>query len=197
MFLGRIVSGAKIPDIPFYIEVTKEFTDDGIPTLVVGKKRAVELFGGENVHVLDRNIMEHVSWTYAKNERRNEYEEDIEKFKNSITKKLKSSMTYYFVNIFTERYSFFKKMLKWIDSDSKKSVYVTEKHIYIYGGKSVIGLSLADFDYAGIDSDRIIDRINKNPSNTVFTDDDFSDDSVKKVALNNSIIIPFIHFLTH
>ena len=197
MFLGRIVSGAKIPDIPFYIEVTKEFTDDGIPTLVVGKKRAVDLFGGENVHVLDRNIMEHVSWTYAKNERRNEYEEDIEKFKNSITKKLKSSMTYYFVNIFTERYSFFKKMLKWIDSDSKKSVYVTEKHIYIYGGKSVIGLSLADFDYAGIDSDRIIDRISKNPSNTVFTDDDFSDDSVRKIALNNSIIIPFIHFLTH
>lgn len=197
MFLGRIVSGAKIQDVPFYIEVTKKFTDDGVPTLVVGKKRAVELFGAENVHVLDRSINEHVSWTYAKNERRNECEEDIDKFKKSITKKLKSNVSYYFVNIFTERYSFFKKMLKWIDSDAKKSVYLTDKHIYIYGGKNVIGLSLGDFDYAGIDSDKIIDRIKKNPSNFVFTDEDFNGETERKVVSDNNLIVPYIHFLTH
>lgn len=197
MFLGRIVSGAKIQDVPFYIEVTKKFTDDGVPTLVVGKKRAVEIFGAENVHVLDRSINEHVSWTYAKNERRNEYEEDIDKFKKSITKKLKSNVSYYFVNIFIERYSFFKKMLKWIDSDAKKSVYLTDKHIYIYGGKNVIGLSLGDFDYAGIDSDKIIDRINKNPSNSVFTDEDFNGETERKIVSDNNLIVPYIHFLTH
>ncbi len=197
MFLGRIVSGAKIQDVPFYIEVTKKFTDDGVPTLVVGKKRAVEIFGAENVHVLDRSINEHVSWTYAKNERRNEYEEDIDKFKKSITKKLKSNVSYYFVNIFIERYSFFKKMLKWIDSDAKKSVYLTDKHIYIYGGKNVIGLSLGDFDYAGIDSDKIIDRIKKNPSNSVFTDEDFNGETERKIVSDNNLIVPYIHFLTH
>lgn len=197
MFLGRIVSGAKIQDVPFYIEVTKKFTDDGVPTIVVGKKRAVELFGAENVHVLDRSINEHVSWTYAKNERRNEYEEDIDKFKKSITKKLKSNVSYYFVNIFTERYSFFKKMLKWIDSDKKKSVYLTDKHVYIYGGKNVIGLSLGDFDYAGIDSDKIVDRIKKNPSNFVFTDEDFNGEAERKVVSDNNLIVPYIHFLTH
>ena len=197
MFLGRIVSGAKIQDVPFYIEVTKKFTDDGVPTLVVGKKRAVEIFGAENVHVLDRSINEHVSWTYAKNERRNEYEEDIDKFKKSITKKLKSNVSYYFVNIFIERYSFFKKMLKWIDSDAKKSVYLTDKHIYIYGGKNVIGLSLGDFDYAVIDSDKIIDRIKKNPSNSVFTDEDFNGETERKIVSDNNLIVPYIHFLTH
>jgi hypothetical protein len=197
MFLGRIVSGAKIQDVPFYIEVTKKFTDDGVPTLVVGKKRAVEIFGAENVHVLDRSINEHISWTYAKNERRNEYEEDIDKFKKSITKKLKSNVSYYFVNIFIERYSFFKKMLKWIDSDAKKSVYLTDKHIYIYGGKNVIGLSLGDFDYAGIDSDKIIDRIKKNPSNSVFTDEDFNGETERKIVSDNNLIVPYIHFLTH
>ena len=197
MFLGRIVSGAKIHDVPFYIEVTKKFTDDGVPTLVVGKKRAVEIFGAENVHVLDRSINEHVSWTYAKNERRNEYEEDIDKFKKSITKKIKYNVSYYFVNIFIERYSFFKKMLKWIDSDAKKSVYLTDKHIYIYGGKNVIGLSLGDFDYAGIDSDKIIDRIKKNPSNSVFTDEDFNGETERKIVSDNNLIVPYIHFLTH
>ncbi len=184
-------------DVPFYIEVTKKFTDDGVPTIVVGKKRAVELFGAENVHVLDRSINDHVSWTYAKNERRNEYEEDIDKFKKSITKKLKSNVSYYFVNIFTERYSFFKKMLKWIDSDKKKSVYLTDKHVYIYGGKNVIGLSLGDFDYAGIDSDKIVDRIKKNPSNFVFTDEDFNGETERKVISDNNLIVPYIHFLTH
>ena len=88
-------------------------------------------------------------------------------------------------------------MLKWIDSDAKKSVYLTDKHIYIYGGKNVIGLSLGDFDYAGIDSDKIIDRIKKNPSNSVFTDEDFNGETERKIVSDNNLIVPYIHFLTH
>ena len=71
------------------------------------------------------------------------------------------------------------------------------KHIYIYGGKNVIGLSLGDFDYAGIDSDKIIDRIKKNPSNSVFTDEDFNGETERKIVSDNNLIVPYIHFLTH
>lgn len=196
MFLGRIISGSKLIDVPFYIELTSKYTESDVPTLIVGKKRAIELFGKENIHVLDRNISENVSWTYAKNERRVEYEEGLKKFCNSLTKKLINSVNYYFVNIFTEKYSFFKKLLRWIDSDSPKSVYVTSKHVYIYGGKNVIGLSLGDFDYAGIDSDKVLKRIEANESNIVFREDDFIDENLKKHVLNNNIVVPYIHFLT-
>lgn len=196
MFLARIVTTSKSLDVPFYIEVTPNFNDDGIRTLVIGKKRAVELFGAENIHVLDRDINEHVSWTYAKNERRAEYEEDLHKFVSSVTKKLVSSVKYYFVNIFTEKYSFFKKLIKWVDGKADKSVYITDNHIYIYGGKDVIGLSTSDFEYAGIDSDKVVRKIKDNPHNFVFSEDGFMDEKLRKSVLNNNIVLPYIHFIS-
>ena len=32
MFIGRVISGAKIEDMPFFIEVTDEVSDFSIPT---------------------------------------------------------------------------------------------------------------------------------------------------------------------
>lgn len=196
MFLARIITTTKSLDVPFYIEVTSSFKDDGIRTLVIGKKRAVELFGVDNIHVLDRNINENVSWTYAKNERRAEYEEDLQKFVNLVTKKLISGVNYYFVNIFTEKYSFLKKLIKWVNGDSDKSVYITDNHIYIYGGKDVIGLSTADFEYAGIDSDKVVKKIKDNPNNHVFRDDDFLTQKLRNSVMNNNIVLPYIHFIS-
>lgn len=195
MFIGRVISGAKIEDMPFFIEVTDEVSDFSIPTLIVGKKRAIELFGKENIHVLDRNINENVSWTYAKNERRTEYEEDIEKFKNRIIKQINSNVSYYFINIFTEKLSILKKFIKYMYGDERKSVYITEKHIYIYSGKKVIGLSLPDFEYIGISSKKVIRKIKSNPKNIVFDTTDIPEIKVNSL-LNTNIIIPYVHYLS-
>ena len=130
MFLGRIVTKGNIPEVPFYIEITEKAGDFSIPTLIVGKKRAVEMFGAENVHVLDKHIQENVSWTFAKNERRIDYEEDTKQFVKSITDKINRGVNYYFVNIFLEKLSFLKKFIKYIYNNEQKSVYITKKHIY-------------------------------------------------------------------
>lgn len=195
MFLGRIVTKGTVENMPFFIEITDEVGDFSIPTLIIGKNRAIELFGKEKVHVLDRNIQENVSWTYAKNEKRVVFEEDVENFKQSVLKRVNSDVNYYFLNIFTEKLSFIKKFIKYMYESERKSVFVTSKHIYIYGGKSVIGLSLADFDYAGIDSDKILKKIKSNPENIVFTEDDLPENAVIVVKSNN-IIIPYIHYMS-
>lgn len=196
MFLGRIISGSKLIDAPFYIEITQKYEENGMPTLIIGKKRAIDLFGKDKIHVLDRNIDEKTRWTYAKNERRAEYEEDLRSFIDSIAKKAVSSVNYYFINIFTEKYSFIKRFIRWMDSEKPKSVYVTSNHVYIYGGKDVIGLSLDDFNYAGIDSSKVLDRIASNSSNTVFRESDFMEENIRKFVMNNNIIVPYIHFLS-
>ena len=195
MFLGRIISGSKLIEVPFFIEITQKYEDDGVPTLIIGKKRAIDIFGKENIHVLDRNVKENVWWTYAKNERRAEYEEDLKKFIDFVSKKAISSVDYYFLNIFTERYSFFKKFLQWMDSDKPKSVFVTDRHVYIYGGKSVIGLSLADFEYAGIPSKKILRRIRQNEANIVFDEADYDSLDIKLKRIGGNIAMPYIHFL--
>ena len=196
MFLGRIVTKSKIEDIPFFIEITENPGDFSIPTLIIGKKRAIDLFGVENIHVLDKKIQENVYWTFAKNERRVDYEEELKKFVNSIENKVKRSVDYYFINIFTEKLSFLKKFIKYIYNNDRKSVYVTSKHIYIYSGKNVIGLSRGDFEYIGIDSDKVIEKIKSNPSNIVFTEYEI-DQNIVKFAKSSNIIIPYIHYITY
>lgn len=194
MFLGRIISKNKVQDVPFFIEVTDELGDCLIPTLIIGKKRAIELFGTENIHVLDKKIKNNVFWTFAKNERRVDYEEDTKKFFENIAKKINYSVNYYFINIFTEKLSFLKKFIKYIYNNERKSVYVTKKHIYIYSGKNVIGLSLNDFDYIGIDSDKVVRKIKSNPKNIVFTEDEISSDIVK-FAKSSNILVPYLHYM--
>ena len=195
MFLGRIVTKSKMPDVPFFIEVTENAGNFDIPTLIVGKKRAIELFGRENIHLLDKKVRENVFWTFAKNERRVDYEDDVKKFIDMLTKSVKGGVKYYFINIFTEKLSFLKKFIKYIRNDERKSVYVTKKHIYIYGGKNVLGISRGDFEYDGIDSDKVIEKIKANPQNIVFTEDEISSDIVK-FANNSSIIVPYLHYIT-
>ena len=195
MFLGRIVTKSKQLDVPFFIELTENPGDYSIPTLIVGKKRAVELFGADKIHVLDKHIQDNVYWTFAKNERRVDFEEDTKKFISLITDSIKRGVNYYFINIFTENLSFLKKFIKYIYNNERKSVYVTEKHIYIYGGKNVIGLSRGDFEYAGIDSDKVIKKILSNPKNIVFSKDDIVQNIVK-FANFEDILIPYIHYIT-
>ena len=195
MFLGRIVTKNKSLDVPFFIELTEDVGDYSIPTLIIGKKRAVDLFGSENVHVLDKKIQENVWWTFAKNERRVDFEEDTKKFVDSIVKNINRDLKYYFINIFTEKLSFLKKFINYIYNNERKSVYVTEKHIYIYGGKNVLGLSRGDFEYAGIDSNKVVNKILSNPKNIVFCDDDVTQ-NIAKFSKSNNIIIPYLHYVT-
>ncbi len=190
MFLARIISSSKTLEVPPYIEVTTKYKEEAIPTLIIGKKRAVDLFGQENVHVIDRTLTENVTWIYAKNERRADFEEGLQKFKTDVEKRLSHSVKYYFVNIFTEKLSFLKKVLKWINSEVAKSVYVTENHIYIYGGKDVIGFSLSDFKYIGISTDKVIGRIAANTFNIFVKDSELAAEYSSK----NKIVIPYIHF---
>ena len=87
-YIGRIITNSKTVDTLDYVEVTnnKCDLDFSIPTLIIGKKNAIDLFGEEKIKVLDRKIKENVYWTYGKTEKRNVYEEDLWKFnKNRVT----------------------------------------------------------------------------------------------------------------
>lgn len=195
MFLAQIVTKGKFENLPFFINVTDKCEDFSIPTLVIGKKRAVEIFGKDKIHVLDKHIDGCVYWTFAKNERRVDFENDVEKFKELVFCKLKNGVSYYFLNIFTEKMSFIKKFIKFIYGKDLKVVYVTDKHVYIYGGKSVIGLSLADFDYCGIDSDKVLSKIASNHSNVIIKEEDIKGGEFFMPGISN-IFIPYIHYLS-
>ncbi len=195
MFFGRVVTRGKKFDAPWFIEVVDTYTPStDLPTAILGKKNAEEIFGKENVHLLDRDINDTTVWIYGKVENRSKHDEEKRAFFEKCFTERMSSVDYQFINIFTAGYSYIKKFIRYIDSDRKKSVYVTDKHIYIYSGKSVAGISLSDCRYIGISPKRVVARISENPANIVFEDDSFIEKEDKKFLKGNKILVPVIHF---
>lgn len=195
MFFGRIITGGKKVKVPWFILTEDTYSPSEVPTAILGKKFAEDTFGKENVFLLDRNILPNVIWVYGKTENRSKHDNELSAFFEKCFNDKAKSIDYQFINIFTCGYTYIKKILKYIDSDRKKSVYVTDKHVYIYSGKqSVAGISLSDCRYIGVGSKRIIERIKENPSNIVFDDLSFINGDERKYLKDNKIIVPVIHF---
>lgn len=195
MYFGRLITGGKKVKTPWFIKTEETFTEDNsMPTAILGKKFAEETFGKENVHLLDRDIQENVTWVYGKTENRSKHTEELDNFFNACFSDKASSVGYHFINIFTEKYSYFKKLLRYIDSPKKKSVYVTDRHVYVYGGKDVAGVSLHDFRYAGISPKKLVARIKENDANNVFNDDSFLTSGDRKYLNGRKMLVPVLHF---
>ena len=195
MYLGRIISKRPIADLPEYIEVSDTFVDDGVPTLVVGKKVTAELFGPESMKVLDKRIRGEVYWTFSKFERRTDFEDDVKWFVDHTVQLADAGLQYYFVNIFTESVTFLKKFVRYVRSAKKKSVYNNGVHLFFYSGKQVIGLSLDDCEYAGISREKILSKIERNPYNKLFTASEFLTPKMSASVRNNDKLVPYIHFM--
>ena len=130
-YIGRIVTNSKAIDTLDYVEVTnkKSDLDFSIPTLIIGKKNALELFGEEDVKVLDRKIKNNVFWTYGKTEKRNIYEEDLNKFNQYLIKNLSKNIIYIFFNVLSEPLYRIKRFIAFMSGNVDKIVYITDNTI--------------------------------------------------------------------
>ena len=195
MYLGRIISKRKIQDLPEFIEVSDKFVEDDVPTLVVGKKLAMDIFGSENLRMLDKRVRKNVFWTFSKLERRADFEDDLKAFLDHTVKEADRQLNYYFVNIFTESLTFIKKFIHYVRSAKEKSVYNNGVHLFFYSGKQVIGLSLDDCEYIGIPREKILRKIEGNRYNHVFTTTRFLTPATAPYIRNNDKLVPYIHFM--
>lgn len=195
MLLGQVVTSGRFEPLKFFGKVTT-LPDNGIPTLVVGKKKAEEIFGKERIKVLNRQISDKIHWTFSKAERRVTYEADVDNFYKDVFKSLSKKIKYNYFNIFTERLSTIKRFISFMEKGPLKYIYLLNDHLYIYSGKDiVVGFSLKDTDYIGIPKEKILNKIKSNPANIIFTDSDFIPSSVKQYLPNANILAPYLYFL--
>ena len=96
MFIANVITNGNATGVTEMAERISNFenADTSKPTLIIGKKNAESIFGKENIKVLDRNINENIVWTYAKNERRDDYLEGIKSFNSFIFGALKQKVKY-------------------------------------------------------------------------------------------------------
>jgi hypothetical protein len=198
MNIGRIISNKENIDTLDFVDVTENIgsIDNFIPTLIIGKKKAEEIYGKENIKVLDKKITNNVSWTFDKVERRNEYERDLKTFNDSLIKTIKKNIKYEFFNIYIEPISRIKKLISFIKSPKIKYIYIFNDHIYMYYKNIVYGISLSDIQYLGIHKNRILRLLNSNSSNIIVENHDFLSKKMRQIIKEDKILIPYLYFLS-
>lgn len=194
MYLGRIVTKNKnFTPIDIILKTDKySVGNDNIPTLIIGKKNAEEIFGAENIRVLNKKICDNTFWEFAKTERRNDFERGVKDFYKYIFDEIRKNVKYYFFNIFLERYDRIKDFIRYMYSNVNKTIVVINKHIYIYSSQSVIGLSIEQLNYIGIDTNKIISRISLNPCNKIVDYEKLLSNDTKKLISDDKFLIPYI-----
>ena len=205
MYIARIIctNRSVFDDLEKYIEVV-EFTDDiritnEIPTLIVSKKLAEKLYGKENVKVLNKTICENIFWTYSKMENRLQFENEIKKFRDNVTKSLFEKIHYVNFSIFIESLHRIKDFIRFLNNSTKKYIFLENDQLYIYANNSkvssIVGLSLLDCEYIGIDKKKILMKINSNKNNVLFTRKHIVDYNLKQITNEKKYIIPYLYSL--
>lgn len=198
MSLGRIISKNQNIDTLDFVDVTDNYgsIDNFVPTLIIGKKKAEEIFGKDKVKVLNKRITPNISWTFDKTERRNEFEHDLEEFNSSLIKTVLKNVRYEFFNIYIEPLSRIKKLISFIKSPKIKYIYIFNNHIYMYYKNIVHGISLNDIEYIGINKKRILHMLKDNVSNIIIKDNNFLSKKMKQIIKDDKILVPYLYFLT-
>lgn len=198
MNIGRIISKNQNIETLDFVDVTDNHgsIDNFIPTLIIGKKKAEEIYGKEKVKVLDKRITHNVSWTFDKIERRNEYERDLKEFNDSLIKTVRKNIKYDFFNIYIEPLSRIKKLISFIKSPKVKYIYIFNNHIYMYYQNIVYGISLNDIEYLGINKKRILRLLKTNNSNIIIENNDFLSPKMKQIIKDDKILVPYLYFLS-
>lgn len=197
MFFGRIITRSKRIEANELIDVTSDITsiDPSIPTLVVGKQLAVEMFGADKVKVLNKNIDKNISWTFLKTERRIDFEKDISNFKNDVMRRITKSVKYYYVDVITSSAYKMMRFVRMLADGSPKTVFVRNNNMYIYVDKWVFGLSLDDIEYVGINRDKVFSFIKRLRNVRFVYDNKNWSIELKRETFDNAIIVPYISFI--
>lgn len=196
MYLGNIISEERIDNVEDFISLKREinFEDVKIPTLIVGWKLVKKLFPTHNISILDKKIDNNLFWTFSKSEKKIDYENDINTFYDYIINNINTNLTYYYFDTIKSSITKVKKLLNILNSDRKKFIYVyNNSFIYIYYSKFVIGVSLDELDFIGIDSSKVIKKLYNYRNVSIFYETSFLSFIMKRLIYNNTKLIPFLY----
>lgn len=197
MYIGRVITNSKKIEVLDFIDKTADVSkvNGDIPTLIVGKSFAESIYGKENVRILDKKLSKNVYWTYSKAEKRNVFETDFSNFEKYVISYMLRTTKYQFFSLFRNSLSRKKGFIRFLDDRSiKKTIYIRKNHIYIYYGSDlVIGISLGEIEYLGINREKAIKRILENPSNALVSNTKFLSYRILSGINTSYHVIPYLY----
>lgn len=193
-FIANILTDKKFVNNELYNVVSdKDKLIEDIPTLVIGWGYTKSMY--PEASILNWSINKDVYWTYGKREKRNKYEENVEKFRKESIIRFIKSVKYTYYNLLTIDDEEKKYVIRLLSNESGTFVYINFDMVYIFdeSTNSVVGISLRDIDYVGKDRKKMLSYIFKNKKNTIIdTKDSLSLET--KIALKDcNYVIPYLY----
>ena len=148
--------------------LTLSNVDNGLPTMIIGLENAKKYIDGFSIFKREywNNML---WWTFSKNEKRSDYDKDIQKFYEVCINNIINNIKYYNININELTYSKIKKLIKYIKNNNKKIYYIdNNKFVFIYDiekTKNIYGISLNTCAFYGISKEKILKLIVSNSKN--------------------------------
>jgi hypothetical protein len=193
-YIANILTDKKFTDSELYNVVnSKDKLIGDIPTLIIGWGYTKKMYPEANI--LDWKINDNIFWTYGKREKRNKYEENVEKFKKASINKFIKSVKYQYYNLLTISEEEKKYIISLLCRDCKTYIYINCDMVYIFDDENniVIGFSLRDIDYINSSRKKMFNIILRNKNNNIIDiKDTLSYDM--KISLNEcKYVIPYLY----
>jgi hypothetical protein len=166
----------------------------GIPTLIVGWDKTKELYPDSSI--IEWEASDNVYWTYGKYERRDKYEANVKKFQDLAFKKFIEGLDYVFYDVFLSQEDKFNSFLTSLESNTKKTIYITGDMLYIYydGTDKVVGLSLRDCDYLDETlKKKIFSAIYNSKTINLLKNNDEISKEIRFKARGRAYILPYLY----
>lgn len=193
-YIANILTDKKFTDSELYNVVSsKDKLIGDIPTLIIGWGYTKKMYPEANI--LNWKINDNIFWTYGKREKRNKYEENVEKFKKASINKFIKSVKYQYYNLLTISEEEKKYIISLLCRDCKTHIYINCDMVYIFDDENniVIGFSLRDIDYINSSRKKMFNIILRNKNNNIIDiKDTLSYDM--KISLNEcKYVIPYLY----
>ena len=194
-FIANILTDDPFTDNEIYNVVSERASlIDNIPTLIIGWEKTKSEY--PSASIIEWKVADNVYWTYGKYERRDRYESNLKKFQDLAFKTFIDSLEYVFYDILVTPSDKFTAFLMSIDTQNKKTMYVSGDMMYIYyeGTDKIVGLSLRDCDY--IDKTlrkRIFSSVYGSKTTTFLKSNDGTMKMNKYKLRGNEYLLPYIY----
>ena len=165
-----------------------EEIDVTLPTLVIGIETAKKYVDGFSM--FNRNGKNGgFSWTFARNERRKEHNEDLFNFKKSVILDKVSEIKYEYIEFPCYPIGKTMRFIEYMNGSDKKLCFLMRdsNFVFIYSRKykHVFGLSLSLCEYCGIDKSKVVGKIKSNPNNKIINGLNYIDEETRRIIGDN------------
>lgn len=192
MFIGNVVTETEFSDKRYNICKSYDEINTNLPTLIIGWKNVKDIFGEENVSILRKNINESTFWTFDIQERKVDYEVDIDNFESVCLGILNDRINYIYVDLLHDNRKKVKKIIRKIYNLKNIISFKNDNMFYIFDENLVFGVDLNIVEFLGLDKQKIINKINSMSSVTLDKNEIFNICS-GYVQNNNTKLIPYIY----